>query len=174
MKRITKKEIYRTLRTYNTTKICKLYKQIHGGVPTLVRGGIGYSYKALDGGKVYEWASEYATSAKMDRALYANLSIASHHWRYSHYDEPYIYCEHGYYEPTQKMAIVNYLKEQCADPTSNYAKRPMLGYTHLYFCSPVYGHSDYNKWRALPIEGNERFCEIVIKYADKFFSPIYG
>ncbi len=81
-----------------------------------------------------------------------------------------VYGKHGYYKPTRLMEIVDYLKEQCSNPHSNYAKRPMLGYTHLYFCSPIYGHSDYNKWPALPIEGNERFCELVIKYADKFFN----
>ena len=52
--------------------------------------------------------------------------------------------------------------------------RPMMGRTYLYFCSPIYGHDDYNKVREIPIAGNERFCELLIKYADKYFAPIYG
>lgn len=59
------------------------------------------------------------------------------------------------------------------DPASPYAKRPMYGHTHPYFCSLVYGHQDYNKRRSIPIKGNERFCALVIAYADKFFGPIY-
>lgn len=27
--------------------------------------------------------------------------------------------------------------------------------------------------RSIPIKGNERFCALVIAYADKFFGPIY-
>ena len=169
----TTKEIVKTLRTNDTTKICKLYKRIFGEVPTkeswVYVDGEKITYKHLDGFAVYQWAKDYATSRKMDRALYVNLDRASHKWKYSCYDEPYRHAPHGMYEPLRKQYIVEELLKNCADPTSNYAKRPMYGYTHLYFCSPVYGHSDYNKWRAIPIKGNERFCELVVRYADKFF-----
>lgn len=167
--KVTTKEIVKTLRTYDTTKICKLYKRIFGEVPTEKRGTENWSITCLDGGKVYDWAKDFATSRKMDRCLYGSLSRAAHHWGYSSYDMDAVYSKHGYYAPTLKQHIVDELLKNCADPTSNYAKRPMYGHTHLYFCSPVYGHADYNKWRAIPIKGNERFCELVVKYADRFF-----
>ena len=168
-KKITKKEIIKTLRSYDVTEICKLYKQIHGEIPTETRGGKDYQFTCLCGFKVYQWAKEFATSCKMMRQLYNILDRASHHWKYSIYDMDAVYSKHGYYAPTLKQHIVDELLKNCADPTSNYAKRPMYGHTHLYFCSPVYGHADYNKWRAIPIKGNERFCELVVKYADRFF-----
>lgn len=55
-----------------------------------------------------------------------------------------------------------------AQEGSPYAKLPHWGFTNLYMCSVAYGHSDYNKWRALPIEGNEKFCEWLIAYAKKY------
>ena len=168
-KKISKKEIIKTLRTYDTTKICKLYKRIFGVVPVETRSNGSWSFTCLDDGKVYDWAKGFATSRKMDRRLFGLLGRASHHWKYPYYDMDAVYSKHGYYEPTLKQRIVQELLKNCANPTSNYAKRPMYGHTHLYFCSPVYGHSDYNKWRAIPIKGNERFCELVVKYADRFF-----
>ena len=85
---------------------------------------------------------------------------------------------HGIYHGNDLIELVNYVKRQCAKACDayeyDYAKRPMLGKTHLYFCSPVYGHDDYNKVRSIPIAGNERFCELLIKYANKYFAPIYG
>lgn len=172
-KKITKKEIVVTLRSYNVTRICKLYKKLYNEVPTkhcsVYVDGQRIEYKCLDGFELYTWASDYATSRKMDKMLYGCLNRASHQWQYSCYDEPYRHAPHGIYEPLRKQYVVEELVRQCQNPTSNYAKRPVFGHTHLYFCSPVYGHSDYNKWRAIEIKGNEAFCEAVIKYADKFF-----
>ena len=68
-----------------------------------------------------------------------------------------------------KYHIISYFKEQMIHPKSPYAKIPMYGHTHLYFCSPDYGHFDYNKWCACKIKGNERFCETLIKIAAKIW-----
>ena len=168
-KKISKKEIIKTLRTYDTTKICKLYKKIFGMVPVETRSNGTWSFNCLDGGKVYYWAKDFATSRKMDRRLYYSLCRSSHHWKYPFDAMDAVYSKHGYYQPTLKQYIVQELLRNCTDPASNYAKRPVYGHTHLYFCSPAHGHADYNKWRAIPIKGNERFCELVIKYADRFF-----
>ena len=73
---------------------------------------------------------------------------------------------------SEKHQIIAALKKFIADPTSNYAKKPMYGFTHLYFCSPVYGHRDYNKWQAIPIKGNERFCELIVKLGEKYSKSI--
>lgn len=76
--------------------------------------------------------------------------------------------ERDNYIYTDKQRAMTMLREWIADPTSNYAKKPMYGFTHLYFCSPVYGHRDYNKWQAIPIKGNERFCELIVKLGEKY------
>lgn len=69
----------------------------------------------------------------------------------------------------RRWQCVEELKRNIRDGLNNYTKVPVLGYTHLYFVSPYYGHRDYNKWCALPIKGNERFCETLIKLAKKYF-----
>lgn len=164
-KKISKKEIVKTLRTYDVTKICRLHKKVFGEVPVEIRDFGGKKVKCLDGFKLYRWAADYATSRKMDHLLYSALSQASHHWKHSVFDLDAVYCNNGYYEPTLKQRIVSETLKFCADPHSRYAKMPMMGFTHLYFCSPVYGHSDYNKWCAIEIKGNERFCELVVAIA---------
>ena len=91
---------------------------------------------------------------------------------------------HKYYKTTErgeklmllerKFKIVNYLKEQIARPKDNYTKVAMLGMTVLYFCSPDFGHSDYNRWRTnLPIEGNEKFINKVISISNRVFGCNY-
>lgn len=69
----------------------------------------------------------------------------------------------------RRWQCVEELKRNIRDGLTKYTKVPVLGYTHLYFVSPYYGHSDYNKWCALPIKGNEKFCETLIKLAKKYF-----
>ena len=164
----TKKHIREEIKSYDVTRICKVYKQVHGEVPTDTFEVNGKTFKRLDCFKVYKWAKDYVTSSKADRRLYHLLDRAPHYYRVPLCDRCFVWGND--IAPLRKQYIVDYLKEQCKNPTSNYAKQPMLGYTHLYFCSPVYGHSDYNKMRALPIEGNESFCAAVIKYANKFFN----
>lgn len=143
---VSKKEIIKTLRTLDSTRIFSLYKKIYGEVN---RSGI------------YRFILEYAPTQRIERKAYA-LAYPSKH------DEVRAMCDSG--STIFKLNyIVDFMKEQIKDTASNYAKRPMLGHTNLYFCSPIYGHRDYNKWCALPIAGNERFCEVLIKYANKYF-----
>ena len=66
-KKITKKEILETLRTYDVTKICALYKCIHGSVPMEERiPYMGKPYKCLYSFQIYKWTKPYSTSAKID------------------------------------------------------------------------------------------------------------
>lgn len=58
------------------------------------------------------------------------------------------------------------LTENCG----NYTKVPMMGHTHLYFCSPSYGHADYNKVCTCNIEGNEEFVKKIVKIGEKFMA----
>ncbi len=156
-KSISKKEIVSTLRTLDSTKIFALYHRIYGQVD---RTGI------------YNFIHEYAPS----RRVYFNAyKLAHSHKHANRRNDIVTECvkRHGFYRGNLRQQTVEALKRECQDVNSNYAKRPMMGNTWLYFCSPVYGHSDYNKRRMIPIKGNERFCELVIKYADRFFGPVY-
>ena len=144
--KVSKKEIINTLRTLDSTRIFSLYKKIYGEIN---RSGI------------CKFIREYAPSQSIAMKAY-DLAYPTKH------DNVRIMCETG--NIIFKLNyIVEYLKEQLKDTKSNYAKRPMLSKNNLYFCSPIYGFSDYNHWCALPIEGNERFCEVIVKYADKYF-----
>ena len=52
-----------------------------------------------------------------------------------------------------RTVALQMLRRLVTEPVTSYTKVPMLGRTHLYFCSPVYGHSDYNKVRTCLLNG---------------------
>lgn len=62
------------------------------------------------------------------------------------------------------------LRRLLTEKHGNYTKVPILGHTRLYFASPVYGHSDYNKVRTCAIEGNEIFCNKIIEIGNRFMA----
>ena len=62
------------------------------------------------------------------------------------------------------------LRRLLREDHSNYTKVPMMGHTHLYFCSPSYGHADYNKVCTCSIEGNEEFCKKIINIGKRFMA----
>lgn len=154
-KSISKKAIGNVLRTMDATKIYNLYRQVTGEKP--------------DHNKVWRFIEEYAPTKRIKkRAYWFCMGIRNKHEMERIKVDDYNF-HNGRRNVFQRAYIVDYLKKQCLNPESNYAKRPMLGFTGLYFCSPAYGHSDYNKWRACDIKGNEDFCEAVIRYANKYF-----
>ena len=157
-KRITKKEIQAVLRTLDVTAIYRLYYKIYGRVSAY---------------GVYDFVKQYAPSASV-RIAAGRIAFCTKNMDKRMCCDNYVRRNNGTYRGNDLIEAVDYVKRQCAEAGSRYAKRPMLGKTHLYFCSPVYGHNDYNKVRSIPIAGNERFCELLIKYADKYFAPIYG
>ena len=157
-KNITKKHVAQVLRTQDSTKIYRLVHILYGGKVTA--------------NAVYKFIEEYAPSERVWNNAYSIAYNSKHRDERIRIEEECI-RRHGIFRGDIKTEIVNFLKKQCQNTGSNYAKRPMYGHTHLYFCSPVYGHRDYNKWSAIPIHGNEAFCAAVIRYADKFFAPIY-
>ena len=152
-KTISKKYIQSVIRTKNSTNIYTLYHHIYGG--------------KVDSCKVYDFIKEFAPTQELESSAWS-LTLGQERrvrWRES-YD---IRNEREYHNANIKHEVLTYFKEQLEDVKSPYAKRPMMGHTHLYFCSPVYGHSDYNKWRAMPLEGNERFCGLLVQLANKYF-----
>ena len=157
-KRITKKEIQAVLRSLDATAIYRLHYRMFGNVCK---------------GEVYQFIKDYAPAMYVRAKAYKIAYNGKNDIRRRIIDSDVIRM-HGIYHGNDLIEAVNYVKQQCAEAGSDYAKRPMMGKTHLYFCSPVYGHNDYNKVRSIPIAGNERFCELLIKYADKYFTPVYG
>lgn len=156
--KITKKEIQAVLRTLDVTAIYKLHYRIFGNVRR---------------DRVFDFIKQYAPTKLIKLGSWQIAYSEKNKYRRQFFDDIVI-RKHGIYHGNDLIEAVDYVKRQCAEAGSDYAKRPMLGKTHLYFCSPVYGHDDYNKVRSIPIAGNERFCELIIKYADKYFTPIYG
>lgn len=69
-----------------------------------------------------------------------------------------------------RSVALQMLRRLLTEKNSNYTKVPMMGHTHLYFCSPSYGHADYNKVRTCSIEGNEEFVNKIVNIAEKFMA----
>lgn len=67
-----------------------------------------------------------------------------------------------------RSVALQMLRRLLTEIPSNYTKVPMMGNTHLYFCSPSYGHADYNKVCTCSIEGNEEFVNKIVKIGEKF------
>lgn len=136
----TKKEIVSTLRTLDRTAIFALYKRMNGQINRY---------------KIEDFIRTFGPTKAIRRA--------AHEIAFGGRRMP---------APVETMGkrkeVVEAVKKYLSEPFSAYTKVPMLGHTRLYLCSPAYGHSDYNKSSVLPIAGNERFCEVLIKYAQKF------
>ena len=76
----------------------------------------------------------------------------------------------GMRQYSQKTEALAMLRRLLTEKPSNYTKVPMMGHTHLYFCSPSYGHADYNKVCTCSIEGNEEFCQKIINIGKRFMA----
>ncbi len=149
-KNITKKHIQSVLRTENPTLILSLYHQIYGG--------------RVDRWQALHFIEEFAPSNRVYRHAY-NIALAH---RARIIDPDYLAKHRQFSNANRKHLAMVELRKEMARQNDGYSKRPMMGHTHLYFCSPEYRHRDYNKWRALPIEGNERFCELICKVGKKY------
>lgn len=150
IKKITKKKIWETLKSQNRTAIYKLVKEIKGKANKV---------------EVMDFIRENSKTEKIYKRAYEIAYGTIEEWCQRSWHNKN--NKHGYFEPLKKQEIVEYLKKQTSKPINNYTKLPFYGITHLYFCSPIYVHRDYNKWCAIPIKGNEKFCELIINYAHK-------
>lgn len=90
------------------------------------------------------------------------FSRVNHYINVDYYSGKYKYKKHSSFEPLRKQYIVDAFKQEMERWGSPYQKVPTMGNTGLYFCSPTYGHYDYNKWRAIDIKGNEAFCDVIM------------
>ena len=69
-----------------------------------------------------------------------------------------------------RSVALQMLRRLLTENPSNYTKVPVMGHTHLYFCSQSYGLDDYNKVCTCTIEGNEEFVNKIVKIGEKFMA----
>ena len=147
---ISKKQIQQVLRTLDRTAIFRLTKTIYGDAERM---------------HVYDLVKLYGPTQNIRSLAY---DIAYYNAR--RHDLETSDKRHLEYQNDNKYHIaIAWFRYFVKRPNSPYAKRPIIGKKNLYFASPIYMHDDYNKWRCMPIAGNERFCETICKLADKCF-----
>lgn len=133
MKKVTKKQIKETLRTGNATSIFQIAAKC--GVNTSNRN------------EVRRFIENNAPSKKIISAAYKLAYFPD--------DFKHFRCYRGAYENSPlRMPItdtIRFAKSQKKDGSinTNYGKILIEGNDHIYWASPVYKHSDYNKSVAL-------------------------
>lgn len=151
-KKITKKYIREVLRTMNKTVIYKLYFQVNGK-------------KASSWLDVAQFVEENAPTLAIYRAAYR---IAQKSY-VKPWDIALIQASNEYEKENPYSVELQRLRYQMAQGLDSYTKLPIMGKTHIYWCNPNYGHSDYNKRSTILIKGNERFCELLCSVAKKWY-----
>lgn len=153
----TKKYIRETLRTLDQTKVFRLYVMMHPEA----RQFDAYHLRR----EVADFIKEYAPTVKVAR------------WGNDvRWFNRYRYCQVPYYGgyTSPRHDVIKWMEFNLQILGSPYCKRPLMGNKHLWSCSPVFGHSDYNKSILLPVKGNEHFCEAVVAYWEKKTSGRYS
>jgi hypothetical protein len=130
----TVKQIKEVLRTQNRTAIFKIHNHY------LKAGGATTS--------VYAFICEYAPNQTVRGNAYRIAFWGKHE---KHIDLKPLN------QPVQD--VIHYAKEQAKKGLNSYTKVLIEGNTSIYWASPVYQHSDYNKSRAL--ENNEKNREVM-------------
>ncbi len=148
IKRITKKYIDEVLRTMDCTAIYELYFQVNGK-------------KASDSWEVAKFIEVNAPTRGIYRAARDIVYKRP-------YDERMLRAENEYKRANPYSVEMHRLRYYMAQGYGAYTKIPILGKTHLYWCSSNYCHSDYNKHSTLLIKGNERFCELICRVAQRW------
>ena len=145
---MSKKDIRRILMTEDSTQIYRAYFQITGNRPSRI--------------DVCDFIKEYAPNKSIARKAFsiAFSGINRHAGEYNG-------C-HDFMNKNRLHNAIDELRRNISRGNDNYTKRPIMGRTHLYLASPVYGHGDYNKKILMRIEGNERFCELICRVADRY------
>jgi hypothetical protein len=148
MEKITKKTIREILRTMDRSQIFNLTKKLKGDCQKYTVKKFIEEYAPIK--KIYRKAFDIAYNGDVEHPRFLVKSV-------------------GAANGMKRKEVVDFLIEniELAKIGSAYAKLPFKGVTNLYFCSPTYGHSDYNKYRAISIKGNEEFCDILLSFAHK-------
>jgi hypothetical protein len=127
--KITKKEIHSVLRTMDSTQIFRIAKL----------SGVDVS-KSFN---VTKFIENYAPTQRIARAAYRLGMCADH--------KNQMKAVHGRLNQPIRKAVA-FAKEQVAKGThrTSYGKILIEGNSNIYWASPAYGHSDYNKHIAFP------------------------
>ena len=157
--KFTKKAFRAALKANNQTEVWHLAAVKFGRTPTRK--------------EVHDLIEEVANTIRDYRKAYA-MAYDSKRMQRIQVTETMAWYNRGAYrqygDSHYRNIALKMLRELLAEDHGNYTKVPMLGHTRLYFCSPVYGHSDYNKVRTCAIEGNEDFCNKVIDLGERIFA----
>lgn len=138
----TKKNIQNIIRAGNRTDIFKIAKSC----------GINVN----DRSSLFDWYKSYATSDKIRRRAY---DICFYENRF------YAACNEGRNTLSPALRAFNFAKLQKKEGKSNYLKVLIGGNSSIYWASPEYGHSDYNKSIAMPnTEKNRAIARVINKY----------
>ena len=162
-KKLTKKHIQSVMRTMDATQIYHVFCQYMG---TKSVGKQGSEYGRSD---VYQFIKEFAPTQKIRSKAY-NLAFGG-----SKNDYRIMIANQTtrksieFYDANVRHYALAMFRDEINRPFDTYTKRPVIGRTHLYFVSPTYGFDDYNKRMMMPIKGNERFCELLVRMGDKCF-----
>lgn len=141
----TIKQIKEVLRTQDRTAIFKIHSQY------LKSGGVT-KY-------VHDFIVEYAP----------NEAVRSNAYRIAHLGK---HEKHIDLKPLNQpiQDVIQYAKEQAKKGLSSYSKVLIEGNSSIYWASPVYQHSDYNKSRAMENnEKNREVMRVVNSYLNKKF-----
>lgn len=148
-KNVTKKHIQEVLRSKNRTEIFKLHKQIFGNV---------------DRDKIYIFIVNYAPNNSVLSSSY-NIAYRKDEDHALIERESKNYVEYYKANPYQ-YAMLGY-RFYLEWRGTGYFKTPKIIDGYLCFVHPQYVERDYNKTRVMHVKGHERFCETLVKLADK-------
>lgn len=121
--------------------------------------------------KVCNLAEEASTSKKMKKLAWSLTFTYTNQEKRAKFDSQIFINRGGYKQYTDshyRNIALQMLRRLLTEEPSNYTKIPIMGHTNLYFCSPVYGHHDYNKVLTCKIEGNEDFVKKIIDIGERW------
>lgn len=139
MKTVTKKQIKKELRTLNPTNIFRIAKL--AGVDVAKRS------------EVCRFIRENAPNQKIQRNAY-NLSYGASFFKHARQSS-------GKNTASKISTAIRYAMQQKKEGKSNYSKILVVGNSNIYWASPAYLHSDYNK--SIAFENTEKTRKIALK-----------
>ena len=157
--KFTKKAFRAAIKANNQTEVWHLTAVKFGRTPTR--------------NEVYDLIKEVASTIRDERKAYS-MSYNSQRKQRNEAAEIMAWSKRGAYgqygDSHYRAVALIMLRRLLTEDHSNYTKVPIIGHTHLYFCSPSYGHADYNKICTCSIEGNEEFVNKIVKIGEKFMA----
>lgn len=155
-KNITKAEIQRILRSENVQDIFSLTYRLYGGV--------------VKREQVCQLIRDYAPTEHVRAKAYTIAYDSTHEYQRARKAcAPEVVQRHAAWSrANQIQQVMKQFRYEISQQLDAHTQIPVMGFTHLYFCNPVYGHNDRNKRNVLPIAGNERLCELLCAAGRKY------